>query len=316
LHDGRIALLAERDILLAERDALQRSQVERPAPESAEAAEARIARAEGRLIITDYRYSPRKRAIEGAAGGVRLTARLKAEEDQYAATLRSIARHADSLCRIPYEQKNAAAPFWSNMWFPPFDGVSLYSLIAEHAPKRYIEVGSGNSTCFARQAIRDNGLQTRIISIDPFPRIEIDAICDEMIRSPMESIPREFWENIGPDDILFVDNSHRSFANSDVTVFFTEVMPALRPGAIWGLHDIFLPWDYPEEWRDRFYNEQYLLLTYLLGGSAGDEIILPVQWASHQPSLHGILEPLWRHKHLFQDTGMGGGCFWMRRRLA
>jgi hypothetical protein len=25
------------------------------------------------------------------------------------------------------------------------------------------------------------------------------------------------------------------------------------------LHDIFLPWDYPEEWRGRYYSEQYLL---------------------------------------------------------
>jgi hypothetical protein len=49
------------------------------------------------------------------------------------------------------------------------------------------------------------------------------------------------------------------------------------------MHDIFLPWDYPEKWRQRFYNEQYLLLTYLLGGADGDEIVLPVLWATHQP---------------------------------
>ena len=130
----------------------------------------------------------------------------------------------------------------------------------------------------------------------------------------MEDVPRDFWQGIGSNDLLFIDNSHRSFPNSDVTVFFAEVLPALKAGTIWGLHDILLPWDYPEAWRGRFYNEQYLLLAYLLGGGDGDEIILPVRWVSSEPLLHNILAPLWAHEHLFRDVGTHGGCFWMRRR--
>jgi hypothetical protein len=49
-------------------------------------------------------------------------------------------------------------------------------MIASKRPKQYFEIGSGNSTKFARQAIRDHGA-TRIVSIDPSPRAEIDAIC-------------------------------------------------------------------------------------------------------------------------------------------
>jgi hypothetical protein len=273
----------------------------------------RIARAQSRLIITEYPYYPHKRAIEDAAGGRRLTARLAAEEDRYATTLRGVARHIGSLLRIPREEDNPSRPFWLNDWFPPFDGASLYGLIAERLPQRYIEVGSGMSTRFARKAITDLGLQTRIVSIDPHPHSAIDALCDEMMRVRMEEVAQAFWEEIGPGDLLFVDNSHRSFANSDVTVFFVEVMPALRPGVIWGMHDIFLPWDYPEEWRDRFYNEQYLLLAYLLGGGNGDEIVLPIMWATQQPRLHGILGPLWAREDLFRDVGTHGGCFWMQR---
>jgi hypothetical protein len=169
------------------------------------------------------------------------------------------------------------------------------------------------STRFARRAVNDLGLQTQIISIDPHPRSVIDSLCDEVVRNRMEEVPREFWEGIGPEDILFIDNGHRSFPNSDVTVFFTEVMPGLRSGTIWGTHDIFLPWDYPEDWRDRFYNEQYLLLTYLIGGADGDEIVLPVMWATHQPHLHDILAPLWVRDDLFRSVGTHGGCFWMQR---
>jgi hypothetical protein len=130
----------------------------------------------------------------------------------------------------------------------------------------------------------------------------------------MEDVAQEFWESIGPGDILFIDNSHRSFPNSDVTVFFSEVLPALKPGAIWGLHDIFLPWGYPEEWSDRYYNEQYLLQAYLLRGGGDDEILLPVRWAKDQPGLLGILEALRARKDLFRDLEPNGGCFWMQRR--
>jgi hypothetical protein len=200
-----------------------------------------IARRERRLIVTDYPYDPHKRPIEEAAGGRRLTARLRAEEDRYATTLRGIAGHVGSLLCIPRAEEDSRRPFWLNDWFPPFDGASLYGLIAERSPPRYIEVGSGISTRFARQAISDLDLQTRIVSIDPHPQTVIDTLYDEVMRSRMEKVPREFWEGIGPDDLLFIDNSHRSFPNSDVTVFFAEVMPALRPGTIWGMHDIFLP---------------------------------------------------------------------------
>jgi predicted O-methyltransferase YrrM len=192
LYDARNALLVERDALATQRDALL---VERDA--LATERDARLVeRAEGRLIVTDYRYHPRKRPIEDAASGRRLTARLRAEEDRYATTLRGIARHIDPLLCIPRAEEDSSRPFWANSWFPPFDGASLYGLIAERSPRRYIEVGSGMSTRFARQAITDLGLQTRIVSIDPYPRSVIDALCDKVVRNRMEEVPREFWEGL------------------------------------------------------------------------------------------------------------------------
>jgi len=302
LRDSRDALLAERNALLG-----------RIARVEAEVAELRIARGEHRLILTEYSYHPQRRPLEDAAGGRRLAMRLRAEEDCYVATLEQVARRLDSLLRIPRAEENPRGPFWANDWFPPFDGAVLYGLIAERSPRRYFEVGSGMSTRFARQAVADLGLQTRIVSIDPHPHTTIDSLCDETMRCRMEDVPRDFWEEIGADDMLFVDNSHRSFPNSDVTVFFTEVLPALRPGVTWGLHDILLPWDYTEELCDRYYNEQYLLLAYLLGGADGDEIVLPVNWACHQPRLHGVLASLWAREDLFGDVGTHGSSFWMRR---
>ncbi len=103
-------------------------------------------------------------------------------------------------------------------------------LLALHNPSVYVEVGSGNSTKFARRAVQDHGLRTRIVSIDPYPRREVDAICDEVIRHPCEDMDMTFFADLPGDAMLFVDNSHRSFQNSDVTVFFMEILPVLRHG--------------------------------------------------------------------------------------
>ena len=197
--------------------------------------------------------------------------------------------------------------------FPPLDGASLYGLIAHYAPRRYVEVGSGMSTRFARQAISDLGLQTRIVSIDPHPHTVVDALCDEVVRSRMEDVPRTFWKEIGSEDLLFVDNSHRSFPNSDVTVFFTEVLPALRPGTIWVIHAHFLLVGLPAGVAQSLLQRTGPAPGLSAGGRGRDEIMLPVHWAASRPALHGILASLWAHEDLFRNAGTGGGCFWMRR---
>jgi len=276
-------------------------------------ATARLAKSQNRLFITDYAYFPSPRAIEKAAGGIQIEAFFRKNEVRMRDTLKAIAQHVRTLKLIPRIASAPLAPCWENPWFPPFDGAALYGLIAVNKPSHYIEVGSGISTRFARQAITDLGLSTKIISIDPHPHNPVDGLCDEIIVERAENMPAEFWNNLKANDIFFIDNSHRCFPGSDVTVFFTEVMPALPPGVIYGIHDIFLPFDYPSAWNERFYSEQYLLMTYLLGGFGSDEILLPVNWLTHQSQLHGILDELWNEKILFDGLMTHGGAFWARR---
>ncbi|HSF47793.1 MAG TPA: class I SAM-dependent methyltransferase [Burkholderiales bacterium] len=180
---------------------------------------------------------------------------------------------------IDYETPaDSAAPHWSNSYFTGLDAVALMATLAEVRPALYLEVGSGNSTKFARRAIQDRRLATRIVSIDPRPRAEIDRLCDELIREPFERESADIAGRLRAGDVLFIDSSHRSFTNSDVTVFFLETLPALPPGVVLHLHDIFLPYDYPPVWRDRYYSEQYLLAAYLLG--AGQAPRLRLLWSS------------------------------------
>ena len=276
-------------------------------------ASARLAKSQNRLFITDYAYFPSPREIEKAAGGIQIEAIFKKNEVLMRDTLKAIAQHVRTLKLIPRTASSPLAPCWENPWFPPFDGAALYGLIAVNKPSHYIEVGSGISTRFARQAITDLGLSTKIISIDPHPHNPVEGLCDEIIVERAESMPAEFWNNLKANDIVFIDNSHRCFPGSDVTVFFTEVMPALPPGVIYGIHDIFLPFDYPAAWNERFYSEQYLLMTYLLGGFGNDEILLPLNWLTHQSQLHDILDELWNEKILFDGLMTHGGAFWARR---
>jgi hypothetical protein len=96
-----------------------------------------------------------------------------------------------------------------------------------------------------------------------------------------------------PGDFLFVDSSHRTFSNSDVTVIFMDVLPRLRAGVIVHFHDIFWPYDYLTEWADRYYTEQYLLGTYLLtAGASKVKFLLPNAFVVHDRELARICSPL------------------------
>jgi hypothetical protein len=273
----------------------------------------RLAQAQNRMFITDYAYFSESRPMAVSAGGQRIQEIFKQHEPRMRQTLLDIAQFTSTLTQIPRTTQLPLQPCWDNPWFPPFDGVALYGLLALHKPRRYIEVGSGISTRFARQAIQDFQLATTIISIDPHPHNPVEGLCDEVIVQRAENMPQEFWQGLSANDMVFIDNSHRSFPGSDVTVFFTEVLPSLPSGVIYGIHDIFLPNDYPTEWNERFYSEQYLLMLYLLGGAAKDEILLPVNWLTGQAHLHGLLSGLWQHPGLFDGMMMHGGAFWARR---
>ena len=223
---------------------------------------------------------------------------------------------AEDLAVIPVHGDGLAEhePRWWNGWIPGLDAAALYARLVQERPRTYMEVGSGNSTSFARRAISDHGLPTKIVSIDPHPRAAIDAICDEVVRSPVEDVDLAVFERLRPGDVLFVDNSHRVLQNSDATVMFMEVLPSLPAGVHVQFHDIFLPDDYPDAWNDRYYSEQYVLAAFVLGGDAVFRTELPCWYVTHHaPDLAAIVTPLFerlpgaeRHGHSFWVVTTGG----------
>jgi hypothetical protein len=237
-----------------------------------------------------------------------LEAILAPQSGRFGELLRSFHRWLPWLQAIPAEPTAGSAPCWNNSWIPPLDGIAIYCLIAEKRPRHYVEVGSGNSTRFAARAIADHKLDTQIISIDPRPRAEIDALCDEVVRKPLEECDLSLFATLGADDVVFIDNSHHCFMNSDVTVFFTEVLPALPTGLTIGIHDIFLPYDYPAAWVDRYFSEQYLLACYLLSGAPRFETLLPAFYAGKLPELRDALAAL---STALPGISLEGAAFWI-----
>ena len=244
--------------------------------------------------ITDYPIDPRPRWGHGLPSHPELTRTIEQGRDAYATLLDSFADIREVLHAIPREPSAALAgtPYWNNIWFSALDAVALVGLLLRREPARYVEIGGGHSTMFARHAVEVGSLSTAIVSLDPEPRMEIDALCDEVIRAPLESSDLSMFERLAPGDVLFFDGSHRVLTNSDVTVFFLEVLPRLEPGVLVHVHDIFLPWDYPPSWSNHFYSEQYLLASMLLIGHRDFTITLPNFYVCQDAELGEIVRSL------------------------
>jgi glycosyltransferase involved in cell wall biosynthesis/ubiquinone/menaquinone biosynthesis C-methylase UbiE len=261
-------------------------------------------------IFLDYPIDPIPRYGYGKPVHSKLYEIIDMNRRTYRDTLKSFLNFKDYFLGISREKSRSREPYWINEWMPGLDAVAIYSFLCLNNPRRYFEIGSGNSSKFARRAINDHTLQTKITSIDPHPRAEIDSICNMVIRSPLENVDLEIFDELEAGDILFIDGSHRTFMNSDVTVCFLDILPRLKPGVLIGFHDIYLPYDYPPEWQDRYYSEQYLLATYILGGGDKFEIILPCTFISQEKELKDILLPLWSD-HRMRGVETHGGSFWI-----
>jgi hypothetical protein len=182
----------------------------------------------------------------------------------------------ETVCK-PRQERYSAFPrksdvgqggyFLENIWFGAVDAEVLYCVIDHFRPRTIIEVGSGYSTRLMRRAIQGGQVGTRLISIDPAPRVEIQSSADEEIRAVVEDVPvSRFTDELQPNDILFVDSSHVIQTGGDVPYLFLEVFPKLQAGVLIHVHDIFLPFDYPKCFVDERWGwtEQYLFHAFML----------------------------------------------------
>jgi hypothetical protein len=233
---------------------------------------------------------------------------LKAQQGEFSSLIDAFGKHADLLKSIRTEgDPSATTPFWRNNWFENMDAAVLVGLLASKKPNLHFEIGSGNSTKFCRHTIDRLGLSTKLVSVDPEPRASIDALCDEVIRSGLEYCDLKIFDQLSAGDILFFDGSHRTFTNSDVTVFFLEVIPRLKQGIFVHIHDIFLPVDYPPEWSRKLFSEQYMLAAMLLCPRPPFKVLFPNWYVCNEAGLKS------KATALLRPTGCltQGWSFWL-----
>ncbi|MBA2420852.1 MAG: class I SAM-dependent methyltransferase [Thermoleophilaceae bacterium] len=224
---------------------------------------------------------------------------LAEQADSYRETLDLLRRYGRELSAIDRGPGADLEPRWDNQTMWGLDGAAIYCLLRSRSPRRYLEIGSGESTKFAARAKRDGQLETAIISIDPLPRSGIDALCDEPVRCGLEHARLSTFEGFEAGDVVFLDGSHRVFMNNDVSVFFLDVLPRLPPGVLVGVHDIFLPEDYGPDAARLYWSEAYMVGLALL---VGRERLRPV-FAAHYVSLRADLRRL--RDEVFEAVGLG-----------
>lgn len=266
-------------------------------------------------VFLEYKVNPKPRYGYGLSPHSYLNKIISKYDEQYSKILNSFLKYKNSIITIKdsKNETNINNPTWNNGFLPGLDIIGIYGMIAEYKPKIYFEIGSGNSTKVARKSIKENNLNTKIISLDPFPRTNIDRLSDEIIRKPIETLPnyKLITDTLNENDILFIDNSHGVYPNSDAMICFMELLPFLKKGVIVHFHDIYLPFDYPQFMCDRFYNEQYLLAAFLMSNPEKYQPLLPNYYISEHKNLSPILSEIWEHPNL-KNVEQHGGSFWLK----
>ena len=166
-------------------------------------------------------------------------------------------------------------PRFDQGWFPRLVAAAAYALVRGLRPARILEVGSGHSTRFLARALADGGLAGTLTCIDPAPRATLDGLPVRRLERLLEEVPEAEFAALSAGDVLFVDSSHVLMPGSDVDRLLNRILPALAPGVVVHVHDIFLPDAYPAAWAWRGYNEQPAVAALLQGGA------WEIRFASH-----------------------------------
>ena len=239
------------------------------------------------------------------------------EEQQKQLLSEIVGRFKDEYTAIPEGASTQEFHYYlGNVAFEAVDAEMLFGLIRLLKPRRMYEIGSGFSTLLTADALRRNrvdGYSCRFIAIDPDASAELEAKLPRDValwRVPVQEVSLDEFESLCENDILFIDSSHVCKIGSDVQFLFLEVLPRLRPGVVVHIHDIFLPLEYPRQWvldEHRFWNEQYLLQTFLSFNTTF-EVLWAGQW------MHIKYPDLLMKAFPSYKAGVSVGSFWFRRR--
>ncbi len=229
---------------------------------------------------------------------------------------------------IPFREESGEGSRFSfnNYFFTGHDAIVLYSLLRHYKPKRVVEIGSG----FSSAAMLDTRevfpeICTEFTFIEPFPERLKTLITDEdrksctIIEEFVQDVDISVFTELGKNDMIFVDTSHQMKVGSEVLYLFFEIMPRLKPGVMIHFHDVFWPFEYPQEWVEvgRSWNESYGLRAFLQYNDSFEILY----FCSYMGNVH---KQAVNEKLLFDDQAIAekdipggsfdaGGSLWLRK---
>lgn len=176
------------------------------------------------------------------------------------------------------EQPFPAAPspgmryYFENGFYSYSDALFLYSMLRHLKPRTYFEIGSGFTSVLSLD-VNERFLdgRMRLTLVEPYPkRLRSllrpgDDTRIELLDTPLQQVNPSRFAALQENDILLVDSSHVSKVGSDVNRIIFDILPRLAKNVYVHFHDIFYPFEYPEEWvmKGIAWNEAYLLRAFL-----------------------------------------------------
>lgn len=271
----------------------------------------------GVLPIRDHYYEPlfSLKHLRKSVDEVRSLPGLDLNIDEQLSLLGTFS-YEDELRAFPLTATRERTYFYNNESFGSGDSEYLYSMIRHLHPKRIVEIGSGNSTLMAMNAVRRNQQEDPAytcdhVCIEPYEMPWLESTGIRVVRKVVEEAGLEPFGALGRNDVLFIDSSHIIRPQGDVVFEYLELLPQLASGVVIHVHDIRTPRDVPREWlsqRLRLWNEQYILEA-LLSCSPEFRIIGAVNYLKYN-----YFEALaQRCPILAQQQEREPGSFWIMR---
>ncbi len=207
-------------------------------------------------------------------------------------------------------------PGWryhSSPMFPASDATVYYGLLQYLRPAGLIEVGSGFTSALALDT-RARHLRDLVLTfIEPHPEVRLNGLLShsdreecQIISRPVQEVPLELFDQLGPGDVLFIDTTHIVKTGSEVNWLIFNVLPRLAAGVIVHVHDISWPFEYPIRFlkEGRSYNELYFLRAFLMFNRSFSIMLFSNwMWQHHRQLFTGIPA----------DYGGEPGSLWLRK---